>query len=333
MGKVPPSVPPQPRKPSSAHLFPPRGHLTSEVQGGRLSGPHRERQVWVPAFRLQERKGTGVNGVNAETRRAGRGHTSTHSPTQTAQGLPCTPPAGKPQVHRPPGDTSRRPCHACQPHPGPAREAPPASARTELGPGHAGASQPHPCIHTPAPAWPRGLGTAQHVLARGPAHHLLLLSAFAGVLRPVRGQRSADAPALGHSAQLLTVCGQHVGHHGAQPPLPGSAGGTGASRCGPSASAAPGTHRPVAVQLLPAGPPPHLCGQAAPVKPTPGPQVHTHLAAPPGCVPSKAPSSTALHPQLLSLMGFCAPLPPPPTVCQGSVPGLAVGTAGACAIR
>lgn len=121
----------------------------------------------------------------------------------------------------------------------------PSHTHTRKAPGHPVCStctppRPgHVSSRTACP-WPvahGGLGSRTRgcVVPHGPAHHRLLLVALAGVLCPLRGQRSVDAPAVGHTAQLLTVygwqssCGWDPGSSRPQPLPPGSVEGRMAS--------------------------------------------------------------------------------------------------------
>lgn len=191
----------------------------SEVQRGWLSSPHRKTHVWVPAFGLQERKGTGVKAEKWEGREGSHNHTQqdtnfTRTPLHTSS-------------HKIPNPSYPKHTHPHAPHhtcPGRQRATPHVHhltpPDTEL--------QARRCwgVHTnrlhPSPPSTQPTGSRGHWHASVcPAHtcpfpqpcsHLLFLMALAGVLRPLCGQCRPDTPALCHTAQLLTVCGWHVGH-------------------------------------------------------------------------------------------------------------------------
>lgn len=86
--QLPPALP-KAEPLSRAHLLPPRGRLTGEVERQWPSSPPGKQRVWVPTFRLRERRGTRVKAEEREGRKKPHSHTHAHQTQRATQ--PATP--------------------------------------------------------------------------------------------------------------------------------------------------------------------------------------------------------------------------------------------------
>lgn len=109
--QLPPALP-KAEPLSRAHLLPPRGRLTGEVERQWPSSPPGKQRIWVPTFGLRERRGTRVKAEEREGRKKPHSHTHAHQTQRATQ--PATP-AGS--LHRDPFHVQPRSPDSITPRP------------------------------------------------------------------------------------------------------------------------------------------------------------------------------------------------------------------------